>query len=190
MSVDTAAERRHEQAYFDQALEDHEASFRPATTAASLGTNTERSAMKKHQESKIHLGQNEPVAFKRYMLENGESYYIGKVSISDDEMNVKVINWQSSMATRLTQSTVQEPNGVSVCRSFNTTGNRIDQFNDAVYRALAEKVSTLEDELRADPILKASLDATRTGQMRDIVQTIQASQDRLIRAEKDQLLII
>ena len=191
MNNGSVAELRLEQDYFDQAMDNHEESFRSTQSeGGGVGTAAERRAMKKHHESKVRLGKDDAVASRRYVLDSGETYYVGKVSIMNSDGDMSVINWQSKMGARLYQSTAREPNGVVSRRQFHTTGNRIDQFSDMLYQELAQKVSNLEDELRADPVLRTSLEAGRDGKMRDIVQTIQASQDKLIRADKDQLLII
>lgn len=191
MSNGSVAELRQEQDYFDQAMDDHEESFRSdQIEGGGVGTAAERRAMQKHRDSKVRLSKDDAVASRRYVLDSGETYYIGKVSIMNADGDMSVINWQSKMGAKLYQSTARDPNGVVSRRQFHTTGNRIDQFSDTLYQELAQKVSSLEDELRADPVLRTSLEAGRDGKMRDIVQTIQASQDKLIRADKDQLLVI
>lgn len=184
-------ELRAEQAYFDEAMESHEASFvPPSSETGSVGTAAERRAMKKHADSKIRLTKDHAVAFRRYQMEDEETYYVGKTPILDEDGDYMVISWKSPKGGELYQSSSQETNGVVARRDYTTTGNHIDQLSDRFYKELAAKVSSLIDEVRADPALLADLDSSRTGQMRDIVQTIQASQDKLIRAEKDQLLII
>lgn len=158
MTVDTIAELRQEQDYFDQAMEDHEATFRSSNAeGGGVGTAAERRAMQKHRESKVRLGKDDAVALRRYALESGETYYVGKVSIMNDEGDPSVINWQSKMGARLFQSTAHDPNGVTERRQYCTTGNRIDQFEDTHFQELAQKVSSLEDELRSDPVLRTSL---------------------------------
>lgn len=187
----TSIELRAEQAYFDEAMEEHETSSNLFTSeAGGMGTAVERRALKKHENSKIRLSKDDAVAFRRYQMEDEETYYVGKIPILDEDGDYMVISWKSPKGGELYQSSSQEPNGVVARRDYTTTGNHIDQLSDRFYKELAEKVSSLVDEVKSDPILLADLDSSRTGKMQDIVQTIQASQDKLIRSDKDQLLII
>ncbi|RWZ85298.1 HelD family protein [Glutamicibacter sp. HZAU] len=187
----SSMELRAEQAYFDEAMESHEASFNLSSSDGSgVGTAAERRALKKHLDSKIRLSKDDAVAFRRYQMEDEETYYVGKTPILDEDGDYMVISWKSPKGGELYQSSSQEPNGVVARRDYTTTGNHIDQLSDRFYKELAEKVSSLVDEVKSDPVLLAGLESSRTGKMQDIVQTIQASQDKLIRSDKDQLLII
>ncbi|HCM95873.1 MAG TPA: hypothetical protein DIT09_14860 [Glutamicibacter sp.] len=184
-------ELRVEQAYFDEAMEEHEATFNYSTSeAAVVGTAAERRALKKHVDSKVRLSKDDAVAFRRYQMDDEETYYVGKTPILDDDGDYMVISWKSPKGGQLYQSSSQEPNGVVARRDYTTTGNHIDKLSDRFYKELAEKVSSLVDEVKSDPVLLNQLESSRTGKMQDIVQTIQASQDKLIRSDKDQLLII
>lgn len=187
----TSVELRAEQAYFDEAMEAHEASCSIVSSeAGGVGTAAERRALKKHENSKIRLSKDDAVAFRRYQMDDEETYYVGKTPILDEDGDYMVISWKSPKGGELYQSSSQEPHGVVARRDYTTTGNHIDKLSDRFYKELAEKVSSLVDEVKSDPVLLAGLESSRTGKMQDIVQTIQASQDKLIRANKDQLLII
>ena len=191
MELKYADELTQEQAHFDTAREHYEAkqsSKNPSNW--TVGNGPERRAMKQAMDARPTLDAEDPVAIGRIILDDGTSHHIGKVSIMDDQSNPLVISWKAPVAERFYQATTEDRLGVATKRQFTTTRNHVDAFNDKVFAELAKRVSDLYEELRSDDALLHSLQASRTGKMADIVQTIQASQDKLIREHKDQLLVI
>ncbi len=77
-------------------------------------------------------------------------------------------------------------------RTFSCDKNRVQSFQDHVFAELLEKVVDLEQGARpmVDDVLLADLDRDRTGEMQDIVRTIQAAQYELKEAELDQILVV
>src|SRR6185369_1254665 len=73
------------------------------------------------------------------------------------------------------------PLGVTRKRTFECDGNTITDYADVVFGAVAETV---------DSFLARVLARGRTGEMRDIVATIQAAQFDIIRSPLDRVLII
>ncbi|MBB5513863.1 DNA helicase IV [Neomicrococcus aestuarii] len=191
MEIDYADELTEEQSYFDRAREAYEVRLQSSDPAQwTVGNGPERRAMKKAMDAKPKLEADESVAFGRMILNDGRSYHVGKVGISDEEKNQLVVSWQAPIAERFYQATTDDHMGVATKRTFTTTRNHVDAFSDKIFAELARKIESLDDELRSDDALLHSLEASRTGKMTDIVQTIQAAQDKLIRLSKDQLLVI
>lgn len=187
----TLSEIRQEQDYFDHAMDVHQASItRMNSSYSSLGTAVERRAMKKANESRTVLGPDQPAAFARMDLEDGQHYYIGHTSISDEDRDLLVINWQSKVASKFYSATPQEPQGLTRKRDFKTEGNRIKLLEDLHLQDLAEKLSELDGTVYVDDVLKGSLEASRTGEMKDIVRTIQAAQNDILRRPLDSLLVV
>ena len=190
--LNTADEIVMEQDYFDLA-----AAYREEAVAGrgvgdwSAGTAAERRAFARSfaNQSDIDLGEN--VAFGRMDCEDGEVYYVGKHPIFDSDKNLLVINWQSPAAVAYNQATAHDPQGLLRKRAFDAERNRIKTFQDTVFKELAQAVAELEHwQAPDDDLLIAALSEKRNGQMADIVRTIQAAQDKIVRMDKDRLLIV
>ncbi|VXC54346.1 DNA helicase [Arthrobacter sp. 9AX] len=198
MSVDTgvgnlskATELQLEQTFFDRAKLYRDGQNNAWSMAgASAGTAVERRAYKNAMEKRKIASPEDPVALTRIDYEDGDKLYIGKVAIFDEEKNLLVVNWQAPAAAVANQASVHDPLGLRRKRVFHAPANKISSFEDIVYKVLAEAVSELDDHSYAGDALLQSLTRKRGSEMTDIVKTIQAAQDRLVRADKDQLLII
>lgn len=121
------------------------------------------------------------VAFGRMDDESGEVLYLGRSLIRDDNAEILVVNWQAAAAARYFEASHREPCGLRRRRTFDCVENTVRDFTDLVFAEIAAAV---------DQHLLDELARGRTGEMRDIVATIQAAQYELIRAPRDQLLVI
>lgn len=185
------SELQLEQAFFDRAKQHRDGQNSVWSMAgASAGTAVERRAYKNAMEKRKVASPDDPVALTRIDYEDGDKLYIGKVAIFDDDKDLLVINWQAPAAAVANQASVHNPMGLRSKRIFDAPANKIVNFEDIVYKALAEAVSELDQHSYAGDALLQSLTRKRGSEMTDIVKTIQAAQDRLVRADKDQLLII
>jgi DNA helicase IV len=80
---------------------------------------------------------------------------------------------------------------VARSRTFDTKRNRIQDFFDAVFSDLLERIEALEQpEPAFNDALLNDLARDRTGEMRDIVKTIQSAQYELLQVPLDRLLVI
>jgi DNA helicase IV len=193
-AVDKDVVIQQEQRYFDRAFDCMmDADARWVKAALTGGTAVERRALKRAASKRQVPAPEEPVAFGRMVGEDGESFYIGKAPIFDAEKNLLVINWQAPAAARYNQATPSDPQGLLWRRSFTAPHNHIEDLSDLHFQEIAEQLQDLEEvaayPAQEDDLLEA-LRRKRTGEMADIVSTIQAAQDQLIRADKDQLLVI
>ena len=136
-------------------------------------------------------GPNDPVAHGRFDHE-GETFYVGMHGIFDANRDVMVLDWRTKHGELYEQATVADPRGVTVKRAFKTDRNTIEDFEDFVFADLAERLSDLTEFEQAgvNDVLLDDLNQKRTGAMRDIVKTIQASQSGLIRHPLESLLVI
>ena len=184
-----------EQEYFDHAAECREQSratliAAPANAAGPIASGSAVKRMAYEYLARM-AGPDEAVAMGRFETENG-TLYVGKRRISDDDGEHLVINWQAPAAAPFYRATFDEPLGVLRKRDFKTKKNRVLDFDETVFADLADRVAELTSNERLginDTVLR-DLDEHRTGEMRDIVQTIHASQYDLIRQPLDQLLIV
>ncbi|WP_175637471.1 HelD family protein [Sinomonas mesophila] len=182
---------RAEQEYFDVAYDFRSEAAEWLKNGSSGGTAVERRAFKAAAAKRPVVSADEPVAFGRMTTSDGESYYVGKVPIFDHEKNLLVMNWQAPAASAFNQASPSDPQGLAWKRTFNAPYNEIRDFDDLVFQEIAERLEALQTfSYGADELLQDVLSRKRTGEMADIVSTIQAAQDKLIRQDKDQLLVI
>lgn len=187
-STDLVEDQRH----FDDAVDARERSRRRLTQApeAALHRGGADAIRKATKQAINTLGQpDEAVAFGRMDTDDEEIWYIGKHAIHDDDQDPLVINWKVPAAQPYYAATASNPAGVVRKRSFTSGGNTIINFDDVVFAQLSEDVAQLEEQTIDDALLQG-LERHRGGEMVDIVQTIQAAQYDLLRADKDQLLVI
>jgi DNA helicase IV len=124
-------------------------------------------------------------AFGR-MDEGGSRWYVGRRHIEDESGNPMVVDWRAPVSVPFYRATVHEPLGLDRRRRFTADGDRLvdileEDFTDPDGAAVAGGIP--------DPLL-AELDRQRTGTMRDIVATIAAEQDAVIRTPIDRLLVV
>jgi DNA helicase IV len=117
-----------------------------------------------------------------------DPFYIGRISVTDDDLTPLIIDWRAPVAEPFYRATAVAPMGVARRRHFQTQGRRLLGIDDEVFDAdaAAEGGFTVVGE----GALLAALDQERTGRMRDIVATIQAEQDEAIRAELAGVLVV
>ncbi|MDG4832629.1 ATP-binding domain-containing protein [Solwaraspora sp. WMMD1047] len=135
-------------------------------------------------------GADDAVAFGRIVDGDGERVYLGRHLIRDTDGEILVVNWQTPAAEPYFRASPADPCGLASRRTYTCQGNTIEDFTELVY---AEIAAALDDGQRVgsvDPHLLGELARGRTGAMRDIVATIQAAQFDVIRADRDQVLVI
>lgn len=131
-------------------------------------------------------GPDQPVAFWRMDLDNDQTYYIGRYPILDEAYDALVISWKSEMASNFPQSTRAERRGIRRKRFFETVQNTINDIIDEYL--LGEAPAGARTPIR-DAILR-DLDRRRDGRLSDIIQTIEAAQDRVMRASSEGVLVV
>lgn len=151
----------------------------------------ERDALEFHHTRRLsHLNAAEyGLCFGRIEGADGERRYIGRTALADDEHEPILIDWRAAAAEPFYRATPAAPGGVVARRHLRSKGRTIVDFDDDAFGvgALDGRDSS---ELSGEAALLASLTAARTGRMGDIVSTIQAEQDRVIRSELDGVLVV
>ncbi|WP_189302669.1 HelD family protein [Streptomyces albospinus] len=131
------------------------------------------------------------LCFGRLAFRDGRDHHIGRIGIRQDDADRTplVIDWRADVARPFYLATGHTPMGLRRRRHLTTQGRRVTALHDEILD-LADAQRTGHEGADADAILLASLDAARTGRMHDIVQTIQADQDRIIRAPHHGVLVV
>ena len=100
-----------------------------------------------------------------------------------------LVDWRAPAAEPFYRATPAEPYGVIRRRHLRTRGRAVLDVEDDVFDV--DGLTDADREtLGGGGALLAALNASRTGRMRDIVATIQAEQDRVIRAEPSGVLVV
>jgi DNA helicase IV len=114
--------------------------------------------------------------------------YIGRIGLSDEERTPILLDWRVPQASAFYQATAKTPMGARARRHLISTGRKLTRIEDEIFDPEILDESTVQ--LQGEGALLASLAAQRTGRMSDIVATIQAEQDRIIRSELGGILVV
>ena len=135
----------------------------------------------------------ESLVFGRIDEETGESFHIGRLAVSTEDQEPLVVDWRAPVAEPFYRATGRHPMGLVRRRHFATEGPRLLAIEDEVFSADAFDRSDGHGgrlELVGTGALLAALERSRSGQMRDIVATVQRAQDEVIRAELPGVLVV
>ncbi|MFF1713015.1 HelD family protein [Streptomyces sp. NPDC058268] len=138
----------------------------------------------------FNAGEN-GLCFGRLEFRDGRDHHIGRIGIraSDIERTPLVIDWRADVARPFYLATGHTPMGLRRRRHITTEGRDVTALHDEILD-LGDTTRTGHEGADADEVLLAALDSARTGRMHDIVQTIQAEQDRIIRAPHHGVLVV
>lgn len=105
--------------------------------------------------------------------------YIGRLGLTDSEGRRLLTDWRSPAAEPFFAATHAHPMGLASRRRYRWTGGRISDYWDEVFTADGlERHAALDDQ----SAFIAGLGGSRSARMRDVLATIQADQDAVIRA--------
>jgi DNA helicase IV len=127
--------------------------------------------------------------FGRTDTDDGATW-IGRIGLTDDDQRVLQIDWRAPAAAAFYQATAASPMGLVRRRHISTEARRIVGISDEVFDGDSEVAGSSSVEGSSDSALLAALRAARTGRMGDIVATIQAEQDRIIRSDAKGALVV
>lgn len=135
----------------------------------------------------------ERLAFGRLELEPDDSpepvhRYIGRIGLRDRDQQPILLDWRVPQASAFYQATARQPMGARARRHLISKGRELVRIEDEIFDPeLLDESST---SLQGEGALLAALTAQRTGRMSDIVATIQAEQDRIIRSDLRGVLVV
>ena len=154
------------------------------------GTNQARFEREAIQESvAARLGQldmgDASLVFGRIDQEadagNG-SYYIGRVGVWGVDQEPVVVDWRAPVAEAFYRATGPMPLGLQRRRHFVSRGRSLLGMEDELFGDLDRFQDDDGSRLKGEGALIAALETARTGHLGDIIGTIQAEQDDIIRA--------
>ncbi len=148
------------------------------------------SGMYRQQLAQLDAAEN-GLCFGRLEFTGGEFRYIGRLGIHADsgEYEQLLMDWRADAARPFYLATAASPGEVKVRTHIKTKGRSVVSLDDEVLDLAAADPSRHEG-LTGESALLAALSASRTGTMSDIVETIQAEQDAIIRAPMGGALVV
>jgi DNA helicase IV len=113
----------------------------------------------------------------------GETLHIGRIGVLDSDYAPLVIDWRAPAAAPFYRSTPVEPGRVVRRRVIRSRGRKVLGVEDDLMRPeLKARLGGEDLAVIGDGALMAALGQARSHTMRDIVSSIQAEQDLVIRA--------
>ncbi|MFD0000381.1 RNA polymerase recycling motor ATPase HelR [Nocardia sp. NPDC127526] len=127
------------------------------------------------------------LCFGRLDTVTGERLYIGRIGIYDDrnEFEPLLLDWRAPAARAFYVATAATPENMRRRRQFHTRGRHLVDYTDEV---LGRPDGGAHGD--GDAALLAAVNAPRGEGMRDIVATVQAEQDEIIRLDHPGVLVI
>lgn len=173
------AEQRRAQAEADHSGSTFQARFERDVTAQHHANRSAR----------FTFGDVESLVFGRLDLADGHDLHVGRLSVVNDEGDVMLVDWRAPAAAAFYQATAARPQGVARRRTLTTRGRELLDLDDEVLDLEAVEALGLQI-VSGQGALLASLARSRSTTMRDIVATIQADQDRIIRSPAVGTLVV
>lgn len=118
--------------------------------------------------------------------ESGSAVYVGRVGLTGPDGERVLIDWRAPAAEPFFAATHADPMGLAARRRYRWTSGRITDYWDEVFSGETDERAGLE----AHAAFLAGLGRSRTARMRDVLATLAAEQDRIIRADSSGPLMV
>ncbi|MCZ0911087.1 RNA polymerase recycling motor ATPase HelR [Gordonia amicalis] len=150
------------------------------------------------RDLEIHQTLSRVRALQRFSLEaclgrivgtDGEVLYIGRLGLTGSDGATLLVDWRTPLAAPFFAATLRDPAGLVSRRRYRWTRGRITDYWDEVFvddPAVLDRHAALDDQ----SVFIADLAAVRSPRMRDVLGTIAADQDAIIRAGSHGALVV
>ncbi|MGH9047606.1 MAG: HelD family protein [Acidimicrobiales bacterium] len=129
-----------------------------------------------------------PLLFGRVDEMAGDSWHIGRRHVEDRRGDPVVVDWRAPIAVPFYQARAEQAKGLRRRRQIMVDRREVTAVADDLFGM--DEIDPTTTRLRGGDVLLAELERARTGEMLDIVATIQAEQDEIIRAPLDRLVAV
>lgn len=209
-----------EQAYIDHAYSCLERSktdawrirnLNEASTGGTFQARFERNAFDEqllHRLTQLDLGDAALVFGRIDKLAETpsgiESFHIGRLAVADTNREPVVVDWRAPIAEPFYRATGREQMGLARRRHFAVQGQKLLGLEDELFGSghlgvghdeglggdESDAIQTTASGLRGYSTLLSVLSRGRTGQLGDIVATIQSEQDQIIRSPQNGVMVV
>ncbi|MDH6220817.1 RNA polymerase recycling motor ATPase HelR [Streptomyces pseudovenezuelae] len=121
------------------------------------------------------------------VADGSEPVYVGRLGLTDSTGRRLLLDWRSPAAEPFFGATHANPMGLASRRRYRWTDGRISDYWDEVFTSDGFAGHAALDDQSA---FIASLGSNRSSRMRDVLGTIQADQDAIIRAGSRGTLVV
>lgn len=168
------------------------AAIRRAGPSGSPQNRSERDSFATLYEDRIALLEavEDRLVFGRLDFDEGSERYIGRIGLNDTEQVSLLTDWRAPAAQPFYRATSANRDSVKRRRHLVTQMRKVTGVEDEILDLTLPQSEVEELNLSGEGALLASLSAGRTGKMHDIVATIQAEQDEIIRAPLNGALVV
>ncbi|MER6974356.1 RNA polymerase recycling motor ATPase HelR [Nocardioides sp. NPDC000445] len=123
----------------------------------------------------------------RIVTDAGTTIYIGRLGLTANDGKRLLVDWRSPAAEPFFAATHADPRGLLSRRRYRWTNGRVTDYWDEVFTAEGlEGHAALDDQ----SAFIATLGSSRSPRMRDVLGTIQADQDAIVRASSRGTLVV
>lgn len=165
--------------------------------AGSHGSPTQRSerdsfaAMYENRLTQLRSVEDRLV-FGRLDAKNGDRHYIGRIGLSSPDHEPILTDWRAEAARPFYEATPSNHGDIVMRRHITLSFREVVGVEDEVLDVHSDQVGQASSAgtLTGEGALLASLSSRRTGKMTDIVATIQAEQDRIIRSDMNRAVVV
>lgn len=127
------------------------------------------------------------VCLGRIVPADGQPLWIGRLGLVDAAGDPLLVDWRAPAAEPFFAATPADPRGLVSRRRYRWSGGVIVDYWDEALDPAYDTVGLALDE---DSAFLAGLNASRTPQMRDVLATLAADQDAVIRATSHGTLVV
>ncbi len=151
------------------------------------------------RDLEVHRLSTRLKALRRYRLDlclgrmvhdTGEVTYVGRFGLTAADGARLLVDWRSPAAEPFFGATHADPTGLAGRRRYRWTAGRITDYWDEVFAADGLRDQAESAALDDQSAFIASLGASRSERMRDVLATLQADQDAIIRAGSRGALVV
>ena len=177
----------------DELIVLNEQRLKETRQAGAVGTHqnrSERDSFASMYEDRIALLKSveDRLCFGRLDFDDATRRYVGRIGLSDAHRVPILTDWRAPASEAFYRATPINPMSVTMRRHISTQRRQLTALEDEVLQF--EAIAQQEVSVRGQGALLAALNKNRTGKMNDIVATIQAEQDEIIRADLNQALVV
>src|SRR4051794_4751475 len=189
-------ERSYVDAAYDRVLEMRRSAEGLAETSRELTESRHAQALFERDSAIAHAGRRlaaldiakSRLLVGRLDLADGTRLYVGRLAVADEDGDPLVVDWRAPAAEAFYRALPHDPMGVVRRRHFRWRHDELVGLEDEVFDVGAAGEAGLH--LVGEGALLAALDAPRTGRMQDVVATIQAEQDVVIRRPRAGVTVV
>jgi DNA helicase IV len=132
-------------------------------------------------------------------IEHAEAFHIGRLAVADENSDPVVVDWRAPVAEPFYRATGRQPLGLVRRRHFHVHGRELLGLEDELFGEGHIGIGPESEDtdaigrpegIRGYSTLLAAIERGRTGQLGDIVATIQGEQDEIIRSPQQGVLVV